>query len=167
MPTLSETMTLVVFSARVTAGTLNIGQIYSISDKGWVLQAHTNTIAKPLHDFKINNGDSLPEGINPDQLVIDTGLLTDSDTTVNLTVPNNYYPVSAIVEDSQGMDDLISIGYPGGGVVLSATLEATPKTKIMYPISTSSNLHILNSLLSIVLPSGLVGRVCIRFVKFT
>ena len=166
MATLSETMTLAGFSARVTAGTLNIGQIYTISDKGWVLQAHSNTIAKPLHGaLKITNGDNLPEGVAADEIIIDTDFSTDTDTTVSLIVPNNYYPISAVVVDMQGMDDVVSINYDDINTVLGAELELTPKTKIMYSRSVSYQ-YILNNPLTITLPSGLVGRISIRFVKF-
>ena len=92
MATLSETMTLAGFSARVAAGTLNIGQIYTITDKGWVLQAHTNTVAKPLHGaFKIMNGESLPDGIIPDEIIIDSGsITTDANDPVNIISPVGY-----------------------------------------------------------------------------
>lgn len=121
MATLSETMTLAGFSARVTAGTLNIGQIYTISDKGWVLQAHSNTVAKPLHGaLRIANGDNIPEGIVADEIIIDTGLTVD-DTPIIISYPD-YFFVNGLAVDAIGHDDTIQIGVNDGLTILSSFL---------------------------------------------
>ena len=100
MATLSETMTLAEFSARVTAGTLNIGQIYTISDKGWVLQAHSNTVTVPLKRLKITMGDSIPEGIVADEIAMETPVYT-GDSENLLIFPDGYYTQHLFVNSNQ------------------------------------------------------------------
>jgi len=173
MPTLSETMTLVVFSARVTAGTLNVGQIYSISDKGWVLQAHSNTVAKPIHGaLRINNGDLIPEGIDSDELKIDLGVLGSEDTEVQIMAPNGYKPIGGTYDDTVGVDDIIEVflGINGANTsILNGTYGLAPAKKyfVHQEPNVGANYQLTNSTIFLAAASGCGGRVVIWLKKYS
>lgn len=73
---------------------LPIGQQYYVTDKNWLLYVDSPTVLKPVKgSLHIFNGETLPEGIEPDVLFIDTGVIENDIPVINpliITVPNNY-----------------------------------------------------------------------------
>ncbi len=78
-----------------------IGQQYYVTDKNWLLYVDQPTVLKPVKgSLHIFNGETLPEGIEPDVLFIDTGIVDwdTSDNPVNIQY-DDYAPVSIFVKN--------------------------------------------------------------------
>ena len=96
--TLSQLNTLIAGSA-TTWNNNYWGTQFYVTDKGWLLHAHKDNICKPVDGkLTIMNGDTLPTGIEPDILMVDTGVITISseiggaiETPTEITIPSGYY----------------------------------------------------------------------------
>ena len=85
-------------SYTVFGAVLPLGQQYYITDKYWLLYVDQPTVLKPVKgSLHIFNGETLPDGIEPDVLLIDTGIL-DWDISpvdgvpLDIFTPLNYIP---------------------------------------------------------------------------
>lgn len=85
------------FDALVVAEEIVLGQAYNITDANFgVLFGASATTVKPLGGrMTIQNGDTLPAGIEPDVLMVDTGVITGS--TLEVTAYSGYYFKDALI----------------------------------------------------------------------
>jgi hypothetical protein len=99
----TTSLTLTALNALISGSYLVIGQQYYVTDKGWLLFAKAVNKLGSFEGLKIMNGDTLPAGIEPNVLFIDTGMITDdlsinTGTPLPIIVPSNYYPISPILD---------------------------------------------------------------------
>jgi len=96
-------LTLAELEEMITAAALPIGQKYYVTDKDWLLYANTPSTMKPVSgSLHIFNGQTLPTGVEPDVLLIDTGII-DWDisalgTPLVVDVPLNYSAIMAHID---------------------------------------------------------------------
>ena len=100
LPSLDRTLTLTLaqLEAKIAAETIVTGAIYKITDTGWLLLGTgTNTLTDADDTLTLANGDTLPTGVEPDTLLIDTGVLTGdySGSSYRIEPPLGYFPVYA------------------------------------------------------------------------
>jgi len=120
-------LTLAQVQAAIDAGSTSWNNNYAgtqvyVTDKDWHLACYLDRIAKPLSGvLKITNGDTLPNWLTPETLLIDTGTITvDINTTpVSIAFPSGYHCIG-IRQLAIVTEDIIS------GIALA---DATPTTK--------------------------------------
>jgi len=98
-----QDLTLAALQSLILAETLERGLLYNVTDKtGWLLVANSSSTLVPLRgSLTITNGDTLPTGIEPDVLFVDTGVIDtditlETGTALDLVIPNNYFPMVLI-----------------------------------------------------------------------
>ena len=91
-PTISlyRDVTLVQLETLITNSQIEFGKHYKVADKDWLLTGIANN---KLVDFAgqgitIMNGDTLPTGVEPSVLFIDTGIITDDIEVTPLEITN-------------------------------------------------------------------------------
>jgi len=115
-------LTLAELEELITAADLPIGQKYYVTDKDWLLYANTASIVKSVSgSLHIFNGETLPIGVEPDVLLIDTGIVTD-DIILNglaITVPADYNPISFMIKNLDSSTELnpCTLSSAGGNVL--------------------------------------------------
>lgn len=98
-----RSLTLAQVQAAIDAGSTSWNNNYAgtqvyVTDKDWHLACYLDRVAKPLSGvLKITNGDTLPNWLTPETLLIDTGSLTgdlsnETGTPVEIQAPTGYTP---------------------------------------------------------------------------
>lgn len=117
-------LTLAQVQAAIDAGSTSWNNNYAgtqvyVTDKDWHLACYLDRIAKPLSGvLKITNGDTLPNWLTPERLIVETTTLTGdySVTPYEITIPNGYTFIGAWIE-TLGYYEAINILSPAGRVI--------------------------------------------------
>lgn len=105
--------------------------------------------------YRLNNGDDLPEGVSPEMLIVDTGVIDPDESTqptyVQLFIPSGYQVLESFAKDENGTFSYegyvltLSKTTTGGTVSLIDTYQGrwfSSKPKESYSISTDSDLFV-------------------------
>jgi len=115
------------YPTNTEANDLAVGQQYYLTDKEWLLYVHTPTVLKPVKgSLHIFNGETLPDGIEPDVLLIDTGVVTedisqDTGTTLPIILSIGYLPKQIFFEtmdSDDGLELVNAFGQSVGGITI-------------------------------------------------
>jgi len=113
-------LTLTELAVLITNSGLNKGLQYYVTDKDWLLYATSVNTLKPVSgSLHIFNGETLPTGIEPDILFIDTGIV-DWDTVTNPLTINpiaNYDEIPLVfLQEISSLNGMIFIGMLGADI---------------------------------------------------
>lgn len=104
----------------IQSNNLPIGQQYYVTDKQWLLYVDSPTVLKPVKgSLHIFNGETLPEGIEPDVLFIDTGIVDwdingDTGTPLSITTFEKYqFPISVEILGTGSANNFGIFSYYG------------------------------------------------------
>lgn len=91
------------------------GTQFYVTDKDWLLHAYKNNICKPVSGrLTIMNGNTLPTGIEPDVLLVDTGVIDyDISEGYTLTTPSGYLYNSGYMKITNSDGDINSVNFFG------------------------------------------------------
>jgi len=146
---------------------LKRGTFYKVTDKDWYLIAVTTSVLKPVSGrLTIMNGDTLPTGIEPDILLVDTGVITTDIqiSGIDITnIPYTYTINSALVNciSSEG-DGILGVSL---GLLYS---DAIIGPEIFYNIVGNSRRYVGDELKLFMTGIGTdntTGRAIIEFHK--
>lgn len=115
------TVTLAGLDLLIENNTVTIGKQYFVSDKNWLLLGVSDSTLTEVRPILLTNGEALPEGITPDVLYIDTGLIVDDIVAgVSISVPEgyNYFSMENKIEEG---NTVTGIEFDSSTKLLSAT----------------------------------------------
>lgn len=123
----SQDILLADLETLISGSLLVVNNVYHVTDKDWWLRAVTTSVLKPVSgSLHIFNGETLPTGVEPDVLLIDTGIIdydisTETGSPITVYNPLGYTQAHGVLECLTYTSGVTSISYRGANLFNETT----------------------------------------------